>query len=90
MNRGGGIRWLRPPSGSATDISTYTYSNNVPASMRLLQWLRCKVEELGYAAGNPPEDYGQTTGGCSYPLIIAADLLLYHAVQQAINDGIYI
>ena len=30
-------------------------------------------EEPGYAADNPPEDYGQTSGGCSFPWIIAID-----------------
>ena len=27
----------------------------------------------GYAAGNPPEKYGQTRGGCSFPWMIYVD-----------------
>ena len=46
---------------------------SAPALMRVLHWLRCWVEEPGYATGNPPEDYGQIQGGCSCPWLIAVD-----------------
>ena len=45
----------------------------VPALMRVLHWLRCWAEELVYFTGNPPEDYGQIRGGCSFPWMIAVD-----------------
>ena len=45
----------------------------VPALMRELHYHRCRTEEPGCATGNPPEDYGQTRGGYSFPWMIAVD-----------------
>ena len=45
----------------------------VPALKRELHWHRSWAEEPGYATGNPPEDYGQIRGGCSFPWMIAVD-----------------
>ena len=42
----------------------------VPALIRELHYHRCRTEEPGYATGNPPEDYGQTGGGFSFPWMI--------------------
>ena len=36
-----------------------------------LHWYRSWAEEPGYTTGNPPEDYGQIRGGCSFPWMIA-------------------
>ena len=44
-----------------------------PALMGELQKHRNWADEPGYAIGNPPEDYGQIRGGCSFPWMIAVD-----------------
>ena len=44
-----------------------------PALMGELQWHRSWAEEPGYVTGNPPKDYGQIRGGCSFPWMIAVD-----------------
>ena len=59
----------------------------VPALMRELHWHRSWAEDPGYATGNPPEDYGQIRGRCSFPWKDSCRLiLLYHAKQHA-TDG---
>ena len=44
-----------------------------PTLMGELQKHCSWAEEPGYATGNPPEDYGQIRGGCSFPWMIAVD-----------------
>ena len=44
---------------------------SAPALMRELHYHRSWGEEPGYNSDNPPENYGEIRGGCSFPWMIA-------------------
>ena len=66
--------YLRPPRPTPA-----------PALKQVLHLLRCWEEEPGYAAGNPPEDYGQIWGGSSCHWMIAVDYCFHTMPYTAFN-----
>ena len=61
--------------------------SSAPVLMGELHSHRSSAEEPGHATGNPPEDYGQIRGGCSFPWMIAVDWCFrtIHHVHTACN-----